>query len=135
MRALFDRLWNRRDYAALDQRYAEGFAFEGPTDRAFAGTAAYRAFLRSMMVTFPDLALTVDEVYWMGNDGDGYLVATRWSAQAAHGGDALYGPATGRPVQIWGITQHEIRQGRIAREWMLFNELDLMMQIAAARAS
>lgn len=133
VRALFDRLWNRHDHAALDQCYVEGFAFEGPTDRAFVGAAAYRALLQSVAATFPDLALNVDEVYWMGNDRDGHLVATRWSAQATHGGDALYGPATGRPVQIWGITQHEIRHGRIAREWMLFNELDLMMQIAAAR--
>ena len=31
-------------------------------------------------------------------------------------------------VQIWGVTQHEIRNGRIVREWTLFNELDLMMQ-------
>jgi predicted ester cyclase len=40
---------------------------------------------------------------------------------------------TGRAVQIWGITQHKIVNGKIVAEWMLFNELDLMMQIAAAR--
>jgi hypothetical protein len=35
--------------------------------------------------------------------------------------------------KIWGITQHQIVNGKIVCEWMLFNELDLMMQIAAAR--
>ena len=69
----------------------------------------------------------------MGNDAEGYLSSARWSATARHSGNGIYGAATGRPVTIWGITQHEIRAGRITREWMLFNELDLMMQIAAAR--
>ena len=36
-------------------------------------------------------------------------------------------------VQIWGITQNQVIGGRIVKEWMLFNELDLMMQIAASR--
>jgi predicted ester cyclase len=46
---------------------------------------------------------------------------------------SIYGEPTGREVQVWGITQNQILGGRIVREWMLFNELDLMMQIAAAR--
>ncbi len=69
----------------------------------------------------------------MGNDNDGYLSSERWSATATHLGGGLYGPASGCEAQIWGITQHRIIDGRIVEEWMLFNELDLMMQIAAAR--
>ena len=68
----------------------------------------------------------------MGNDKDGYLTSERWSAMGTHSGAGIYGAPTNRPVQIWGITQHEIVDGRIVKEWMLFNELDLMMQIAAA---
>ena len=32
------------------------------------------------------------------------------------------------------MTQHKIINGRIVNEWLLFNELDVMMQIAAARS-
>ncbi len=69
----------------------------------------------------------------MGNELDGFLSSERWSATGTHRGAGLYGPASGCEVQVWGITQHKIINGRIVREWMLFNELDLMMQIAAAR--
>jgi predicted ester cyclase len=69
----------------------------------------------------------------MGNDKQGYLTSERWSAEGTHLGRGLYGEPTGARVQIWGITQHRVRNGRIVAEWMLFNELDLMMQIAAAR--
>ena len=133
VRANLDGLWNQADYALLDSAYADNFTFVGPTDRKFSGAADYRSLLESMRTAFPDLSLQVDEVYWMGNDVDGYLTSERWSATAVHAGDGLYGPASGREVQIWGITQHRVHNGRITAEWMLFNELDLMMQIAAAR--
>ena len=69
----------------------------------------------------------------MGNEAEGYLASERWSATGTHQGGGLYGQPTGRRVQIWGITQQRIVGGKITHEWMLFNELDLMMQIAAAR--
>ena len=128
-----DRLWNKRDYAVLGEAYADDFRFQGPTDRASAGVKPYEEFLLSLTIPFPDIRLQVDEVYWMGNDAEGYLTSERWSATATHSGDGIYGPATGCDVQIWGITQHRIINGRIVSEWMLFNELDLMMQIMAAR--
>ena len=129
-RATIERLWNGRDDDVLASAYADGFAFAGPTDRKFAGARSYAAFLQSLMTAFPDLEVQVDEVYWMGNDNNGYLTSERWSAEGTHTGPGLYGEPTGKSVQIWGITQHHIVEGRIVAEWMLFNELDLMMQLA-----
>jgi hypothetical protein len=45
----------------------------------------------------------------------------------------MYRSATGANCQIWGITQWRVRGGQVEQEWQLFNELDLMMQIAKAR--
>lgn len=130
-RRALDELWNARVQEPLARDYAADFSFRGPTDRAFSGATHYHAMLESILGCFPDLALHVDEVYWMGNEADGFLTSERWSAEATHSVDGLYGPATDKPVQIWGITQHEIREGKIVAEWMLFNELDLVMQLAA----
>ena len=127
-----DQLWNRRNYDVLSTAYDANLAFQGPTNRAFSGVKPYREFLSSIVSAFPDLELQVDEVYWMGNDKDGYLTSERWSAVGTHSGAGIYGDPTDRSIEIWGITQHEIVDGRIVKEWMLFNELDLMMQIAAA---
>ena len=132
-RDLHDTLWNGRDHHALERFYADDAPFVGTTGRDFAGHAALAGYLDGLATAFPDLRLVVDEVYWMGDGRDGLSVSTRWSADATHRGDGRYGPATGAPVQIWGITQHEIHDGRVSAEWQLFNELDLMMQIAAAR--
>ncbi|TDJ27652.1 MAG: hypothetical protein E2O59_07755 [Gammaproteobacteria bacterium] len=130
-RSNLDRLWNSRDYDMLSSTYDAKLAFQGPTNRAFSGVVPYQEFLSSIVTAFPDLELQVDEVYWMGNDNDGYLTSERWSAVGTHSGAGIYGAPTNRSVQIWGITQHEIVNGRIVKEWMLFNELDLMMQLAS----
>lgn len=133
VRSHFNEFWNRRSAEVLAANCSSALAFQGPTNRAFSGLAPYRDFVASVTSPFADLELQMDEVYWMGNEQDGYLTAERWSAEGVHANPGLYGEPTGRPVQIWGITQHEIKAGRIVREWTLFNELDLRMQIAAVR--
>lgn len=131
-RSTIDKLWNDGNYEPLNSVYARNFPFAGPTDRKFSGADSYRALLASFKTAFPDLEIQVDEVYWMGNESAGYLTSERWSAEGTHTGGGPYGEATGKAVQIWGITQHHIVGGRIVAEWMLFNELDLLMQLAAA---
>lgn len=113
--------------------YASGFEFRGTSDRSFKGMEAYRRMVSEMREAFPDLEFQIDEVYWMGNERDGFLSAARWSATGTHAGGGPYGEPTGVPVQVWGLSQHRIMDQRIVAEWTLFNELELMMQIAAAR--
>jgi predicted ester cyclase len=132
-RETMEMLWNRRDYTTISSSYAPGFTFRGATDRAFSGEDAYVAMLVDLGTAFPDLEHQVDEVYWMGNENEGFLASGRWSATGTHLGAGIYGEPTGQEVQVWGITQHKIVNGKIVAEWMLFNELDLMMQIASAR--
>jgi predicted ester cyclase len=130
----FQRLWNEHDDSVLLDCYVPDFRFQGPGNRGFTGTTPYRTLLAGLRRAFPDLELQLDEIYWMGNELSGFLSSVRWSATGTHRGDGLYGPASGCVVQIWGITQQKIVNGRIAAEWMLYNELDLMMQIAASRS-
>lgn len=120
-REVFDATWGDASGVGLDAYYASNCEFRVATNRQFCGASAMSAFSRTLQMPLSHFEPQVDEIYWMGNDQQGYLTSTRWSA------DALL---CGVPVQIWGITQHEIISGRIRREWMLFNELDLMMQIA-----
>jgi predicted ester cyclase len=82
-----------------------------------------------MSEAFPDLAMQTDEVYWMGNDTEGYLASVRWSATGTHRGHGMYSKPTGRPVRLWGITQYKIVQGQIVENWTMFNELNLLMQL------
>jgi predicted ester cyclase len=125
----FHYIWNWRMLGKVREAYAPGLRFFGPTDRAYYGTGEYQAFVMSLLAMFPDLELTIDDLYWMGNDAEGYATTTRWSIVGTHTGPGVYGPPTGRRIYMWGITQHAIKDGQIAEEWMMFNEFDVMQQI------
>lgn len=129
VRAAFHAIWNRRDFSAIDRVYAPNVVHVGSTGRLYRGTGPLRSFVMSMVAMFPNLALTVDDLYWMGNPGDGFAVAIRWSARGTHGGNGPYGEPTGREVELGGITQWEIEKGLVRNEWMLFNEFGALMQI------
>ena len=85
---------------------------------------------RSLLATFPDLGLHVDEVYWMGNEDEGYRVSVRWTALGTHRG---HGRCTasrpGAECTCGGSSSCTSEHGRIVEDWMLFNEFDVLAQI------
>ena len=132
-RQVHDDIWNGSG-STIGACYAPDLPFEGTTERKFSGRDAYRGYVVEIRSAFPDLSLQVDEVYWMGNGADGWLISTRWSAEGTHSGGGHYREPTDAACQIWGITQWRVKDGIIEQEWQLFNEFDLMMQIARARS-
>jgi predicted ester cyclase len=129
LRRLYHYVWNWRLPGKVDDAYVPTLRFHGPTDRELYGRGEYKSFLLSIMAMFPDLVMQVDDVYWMGNERDGFMASVRWSIVGTHRGHGVYGRPTRRPVYMWGITQHHIQGGRIVEEWMLFNEFEVMQQI------
>ena len=129
IRRAFHYIWNWRLVGKIDDAYAATMRFHGPTDREFYGRGEYKSFVLSLMAMFPDLVLQIDDLYWMGNAAEGYRVSVRWSIVGTHRGAGVYGPPTGRRIGIWGISQQRIQHGRVAEEWMVFNEFEVLQQI------
>ena len=127
--AVYDTIWNRRDFSAIKNVYSKNIEFEGSTGRKFKGVLKLRGFIISLIAAFPDLALSIEDLYWMGNTQDGYLVSVRWGAVGTHKGNGIYGPPTNRECYLWGITQWEIKDNKIVKEWTGFNELAILMQL------
>jgi len=127
--AVFNTIWNRRNFSAIDNVYSDDIVFEGSTERKFKGKKQLRSFIISMIASFPNLALSVEDIYWMGNEQDGYLVSVRWGAIGTHKGNGSYGPPTNKECYIWGITQWQIKKNKIIKEWTAFNEFGILMQL------
>jgi predicted ester cyclase len=129
VRGLWHNLYNRRDLTAVDKAYVPTARWKGTSNRLGYGRQDVKGMARALMATFPDLGMQVDEVYWMGNEAEGFRVSVRWTAQGTHRGYALYGAPTGRRVHLWGINQLYIAGGQITEDWHMFNEFDVMAQI------
>lgn len=129
VRRMLHTVWNWRMVGMAREFYAPALRYFGPTDRSIVGLGEFQAHVIATLAMFPDLAITVDDVYWMGNDAEGYAVSVRWSAAGTHRGAGIYGMPTGRRVDLWGISQYVIRHGTIQEEWTMFNEFQVLQQI------
>jgi predicted ester cyclase len=129
VRSTMHELWNWRLLDRIAERYAPGFRFHGPTDRELYGRGAYLAHVLSLLSMFPDAVHQVDDIYWMGNDREGYAVAVRWTLVGTHRGPGPYGAPTGRRVRSWGLTHLLVRDGVIVEEWTVSNEFDVLQQL------
>lgn len=130
VRAAFQTIWNRRNFAAIDTVYAPNVVSQATAGRVYRGPGQVRSFALSLVAMFPDLSLSVDDVYWMGNAKEGFVASIRWSAQGTHRGNGIYGEPSGKQITLWGITQWAIEDGKVVKEWAMFNEFGIMMQLA-----
>ncbi len=129
VRKLWHDTYNRRDLSAIDRAYATAVRWKGTSNRSGYGRSDVKGMARSLMSTFPDLGMHVDEVYYMGNEQEGFRISVRWTALGTHRGFGLYGKPTNRRVHLWGISQLYVNHGLVTEEWAMFNEFDVMAQI------
>lgn len=129
VRAGFHGIFNDQDLARVDEVYADNVRYHGATGCELHGREAIKAEVAAYLTMFPDLARVIDEIYWQGNDHEGYLASVRWSAVGTHRGAGRYGAPTDRRVSFWGISQLTLRNGRVTDEWTMFTDFELLQLI------
>jgi predicted ester cyclase len=129
VRRMLHYVWNWRLIGTLRECVAPTIAAYGPCDRATFGIGDYMHATVARLAMFPDLTHVVEDVYWMGNEAEGYMVNVRWTIVGTHTGHGIYGKPTGRRVNFWGITHYKIKGGRILEDWTMFNEFFLLQQL------
>jgi steroid delta-isomerase-like uncharacterized protein len=89
----------------------------------------FEAARRQFLALFPDPYLTVEDAVEPGDK-----VVVRWSAEGTHRGDGFGFPGTNQRIVFRGMTWLELRRGRIARGWDIWNMggvIDALQQKAA----
>lgn len=124
-------VWNWRMFGRVRDYYAPDFTCHTVDNVDCHGQEETITWYQSLLAAFPDAQMLVDHVQFMGDEAEGYRVSTRWRLVGTHLGYGPYGSPTGRRASIMGISQQHIRDGRYVEEWMLFNPVALMCQLAA----
>jgi predicted ester cyclase len=133
VRRAYHEIWNWRFLNRIRDLYAPGFRCRSASGRRFQGTEDYTAFILALLAAFPDAKLTVDHVYWNGDEREGYRVAARWTLVGTHEGPGEWGEPSGARVRAMGLSHHRIEHGRFVDESTLFDEFGMLKQIWAAR--
>ncbi len=126
-------VWNWRMFNRIREAYSENYVFHGPAGRETYGRGEYVALVLGLLAAFPDARFAVDQLYWNGDERNGFRTSMRWSLVGTHRGYGSYGEPTGIRFRLWGLTQHLIKDGQFVEEWTLFNELALLKQLYLAR--
>ncbi len=115
---------DRGDLAALDQILSPDFRYHLPGSPAPLDRAGHRHFLTTFYAACPDLSHTVEDIV-----AEGDRVATRATDRGTQRGELMGIPPTGKQFTITGINIVRVAGGRIAEEWVVFDQLGMLQQL------
>lgn len=127
-RHMFHNIWNLKRFDWLDRYYAGTATVHAGGGRVAQGTRNIGALHLHIQAAIPDGVLRVEHVCH-SEENDGVIVAVRWvyEGTTAPGGVLGECPA-GRPVFMMGISHMRFAGDRIVEEWMLFDEVGVLVQ-------
>ena len=118
---------NQRNPDLIEEYYPPDFVWHGP-DQDIRGYELAKQLSSTFLAAFPDAEMTNEDVI-----AEGEKVVRRYTTRGTHQGETdMFGPPTGRQVELKGITIHRIEGGKIVEEWESYDNLSMMKQLGFA---
>ena len=131
---MYEMVWNKRRFdRVVDYCDAKVVCHTVRLHRAQA-IDPYQQQIIDLLAAFPDGRIEVRDLVVCQSPELGQRIAAIWVLHGAYSGVPLYGPPTHSPVKILGATHFEMKDGKILREWRLFDEIAVLAQIIGARS-
>lgn len=131
---MIQTVWNDRDLQKVEKFFHRDLVLLTVGNRLVIRPEGYRRALLRFLESFPagrfeirDIQTNYDVRY------AGLRVAVTWKFVGDYNGVANYGPLTGRPVDVLGISQFTFHQGALVKEVRLWDDIALRAQIAGMR--
>ncbi len=120
-----EEIFNRRNMAIADERFADGIVLHSPSQREpMQGRAILKGFIQKLHTAFPDMHVTVDDLVAAGD-----RVVTRCTTRGTQDGDYFGTPPTGNSVTVSEVQIYRVVDGQIVELWLVFNVLDVLQQL------
>lgn len=132
VRAALQNIWNARMLGDTKLLYAENARLHASARCDYDGAEQIARFFMEVLGSMPDAKICVD--YTCSNSmlaGD--HVAARWMIAGTHSGSALWGEPTSAPLLILGESHYRFVDGKVMEEWLVFDELSVLIQVERAR--
>jgi predicted ester cyclase len=124
IRQFNEMAFNQRNVEARDGFLGPRFAING---KIVDPAQARRNFV-GLLAAFPDFHRSMEDII-----AEGDKVVARYTATGTQQGEFMGIPPTGKRVTFGWITIYRIAAGKVAEEWLVFDQLSLMRQIGAVR--
>src|SRR5271154_1633327 len=128
LRRWFQEVWNEGKTETIHELLAPDAIGTGELEdgRPLRGPAEFVPFVQRIRGAFPDIQIIVEDAF-----GAKDKVVLRWSATMTHRGDHLGIAATGKPVNMTGISIARIVDKKIVEGWDNWDQLGMLKQIGA----
>ncbi len=118
----FDEILSRGRFELAGELYARDFVNHGV--HRDVSLEEDQTALRGWHQAFPDVVVTAEKLI-----AEGDLVTVYWIARGTNTGTGNGLPATGKKVELAGITIWRIVDGKIKEKWSAFDQLSMMQQL------
>jgi predicted ester cyclase len=129
VKGFFDEVWNKRLFHRSSAYVSERVVLHTVRMRRAQGRQSYESELIDLLARFPDCTLEIRDIAVCEGDELGTRVAVIWLLKGTYRGVPFYGPVNGAPVTILGASHFEVQDGKLLREWRVFDEIAVMAQI------
>lgn len=124
IRQFNEEAWNGHDVEARARYLGPNFAINGRVVDPVRSTQRFS----SLFVAFPDFHRMKEDTI-----AEGDKVVARYTVTGTHQAEFMGVPATGKKVSFSWITIYRIADGKVAEEWLLFDQLGLLQQLGAVK--
>jgi predicted ester cyclase len=129
-----ERVWNGRDLNLVEHFWVRDLMLHTVGYRTILRPEGYRRALLQLIRPFPAGRFEVRDV--VTNYAERYAglrIAVTWVFKGHYNGVPDFGPLTDSPVEILGVSQFLVQDGRLVREVRIYDEIAVRTQIAARR--
>lgn len=88
------------------------------------GIEGFKAYYQNYLTGFSKVTFTIVDVF-----GQGDRIVKHWNFKGTHSGEFFGIPATGKEVNVDGVTLVKMKDGKIAREQDFMDNLEFMQQL------
>ena len=128
------QVWNDRDLEKVDDFMIRDLILQTVGFKTVIRPEGYRRSLLKLIRPFPagqfevrDVQTNYDVRY------AGLRIAVMWKFSGRYNGAADFGPLTDSPIDLLGVSQFLVQNGRIVKEVRIYDEIGLRTQLAARR--
>ncbi len=130
---LFEQVWNSRRFDLVTNYVSERIVCHGVRMRRVQNVTPYQIEIINLLATFPDGQIEIRDIAVCESADFGTRVAVIWVLRGSYCGAPTYGPLTRSPVHILGASHFELHDGKILREWRVYDEVAIIAQIIRGR--
>ena len=129
VRLFFHDVFNRRKFSTVRETHRQDIHMYAPSHKTFHGINAVTTYFLNFMAMFADGALTLEQLFKIGNEQEGYRVCATWRFAGTHTHNGYLGQATNKRVDTLAISQLHVKDKKIYKHFLVMDELAILSQL------